>query len=124
MKIKKMVIQIKPDREIFDELKGTWDKLEKGQPVKTTRAVYFESIDAMRKVLTEERLKALHTIKAKRPTSIYALAKLLKRDFKNTHDDVVFLAGAGFIDLKKSKTGRRSATPAVNYERITLEIVV
>ena len=54
--------------------------------------------------------------------SVYELAKLLKRDIKNTHDDVQILAGLGLVDLIKTKEGRERNTPVVNYEKILLEI--
>lgn len=124
MKVKKVVIQIKSDKELFEEVKTVWGKLEKGQAVKKHVGIYFQNLDAMRKVLTEERLKVLRAIRAKRPASIYALAKMLKRDVKNTHDDVAFLAEAGLVDLKKSKAGRSRVAPTVNYAKISLEIPV
>ena len=52
------------------------------------------------------------------------LAKLLKRDIKNTFDDVQFLAQMGLIELKKTREGREKTTPKVNYDRILLEIPV
>ncbi len=124
MKVKKIVIQVKSDKEMFDELKDVWGQLEKGEPAKKREGLYFDSLEAMRKVLTEERLKVLRTIRAKHPASIYALAKMLKRDVKNTHDDVTYLAEVGLIDLKRSKTGRSTVAPSVNYGKIALEILV
>ena len=59
----------------------------------------------MRKVLTEERLRILKTIKKAHPSSIYELAKILERDIKNTFDDVQYLAEVGLIELKKVKSG-------------------
>lgn len=78
----------------------------------------------MRKVLTEERLKILKTIKKEQPSSIYELAKILKRDKKNTFDDVQYLTQVGFIEIKKTKEGREKTTPLVKYDKIFLEIPV
>lgn len=78
----------------------------------------------MRKVLTEERLRILKIIKKDRPTSIYELAKILRRDVKNTFGDVQFLAQAGLVQLRKTKDIRAKTTPEVNYDRILLEITV
>lgn len=124
MKVKKMVIQIKSDKELFDEVKQVVSRLEKGQPVKKRTGLYFEDLDAMRKVLTVERLKVLRTIREKHPASIYALAKLLKRDVKNTHNDVSYLAQIGLVELKRKRSGRGNVAPAVNYGKISLEIPV
>lgn len=54
----------------------------------------------------------------------YVLAKMLKRDVKNTFDDIQFLANVGLIELKKTKEGRERNTPIVNYDKILLEIPV
>jgi predicted transcriptional regulator len=99
-------------------------RTEKGEKVKKQEAVYFENLDAMRKVFTEERLRIVKTIKKEHPSSIYELAKILGRDVKNTFDDVQFLAQAGLVELRKIKKGREKTTPMVKYDKIFLEIEV
>jgi predicted transcriptional regulator len=67
----------------------------------------------------------LHTIKLKKPTSIYNLAKILSRDFKSVSDDVKLLERFGFIDLIAEKTGKRERLkPLVVVDSITIEISV
>ncbi len=124
MKVKNIKISIKSDEELLKEVKEVWSKVEKGEKVKKHEGVSFESLEDMRKVLTEARLKILKTIRKEQPSSIYELAKLLKRDIKNTFVDVQFLAQAGFIELKKVKDGREKTTPLVLYDKILLEIPV
>lgn len=124
MKVKDIKIAIKSKDELFDEIKDVWKNLERGNRVKKHEGISFESIDAMRKLLTEERLRILKTIKKNHPQSIYELAKLLKRDTKNVSDDVYYLRELGLIELKKTKEGREKVTPLVNYDKILLEIAV
>lgn len=124
MKVKNIKIAIKSEDEIFYEVKGVWEKLEKDERVKKHEGISFENLEAMRKVLTEKRLMILKTIKKESPQSIYQLAKMLHRDIKNTFDDVQFLADAGFIELKKTRDGREKTTPTVKYDKILLEIPV
>ena len=124
MRVRDIKISIKSDEDIFKEVKGVWEKIEKGEKVKKHEGISFGSIDDMRKVLTEERLRILKTIKKEHPQSIYELAKMIHRDIKNTFDDVQFLAQAGLVELKKTKDGREKTTPLVNYNRILLEIQV
>lgn len=124
MKVRNIKIAIKSDKELYSEVKDVWEKLEKGEKVKKHEGVSFKSLEAMRKVLTEERLRILKTIKKEHPSSIYELAKLLKRDVKNTFNDVQFLAQAGLIELKKTKDDRERTIPRVNYDKILLEIPV
>ena len=124
MKVKNIKIAIKSDKELFNEIKEVWNKLEKGEKVKKHEGISFANLDVMRRVLTEERLRILKVIKKEHPSSIYALAKILERDIKNTFDDVQYLAEVGLIELKKSKVGREKITPLVNYDKILLEIPV
>lgn len=124
MKVRNIKIAIKSDEELFKEVKEVCEKLEKGEKVKKHEGISFENLDVMRKVLTEERLRILKTIKKEHPSSIYELAKILRRDTKNTFDDVQYLAQVGFIEIKKTKKGREKATPIVKYDKILLEIPV
>jgi predicted transcriptional regulator len=124
MRVKNIKIAIKGEKELFDEVKEVWRKLERGEKVKKHEAIYFESLGAMRKVLTEERLRIVKIIKKEHPASIYALAKILGRDVKNTFDDIQFLAEAGLVELRKTKDVREKTTPEVNYDKILLEISV
>lgn len=124
MRVRNIKIAIKSDEELFKEVKEVCEKLEKGEKVKKHEGISFENLDVMRKVLTEERLRILKTIKKEHPSSIYELAKILRRDIKNTFDDVQYLAQVGFIEIKKTKEGREKATPIVKYDKILLEIPV
>ena len=124
MKVRDIRISIKSEEDLFNEVKGVWKRLEKGESMKRHEGISFENTEAMRKVLSEERLRILKTIKREHPKSIYELAKLLRRDIKNTFDDVQFLAQIGLVELKKTREGREKTTPKVNYDRILLEIPV
>ena len=67
----------------------------------------FEGLETLRKLLSNEKARILHTIKIKKPSSIYELAKILKRDFKSVSDDIKLLDKFGFIDLVSEKSGKR-----------------
>lgn len=67
----------------------------------------FEGLSALRKLLSNQRARLLHVIKTKKPGSIYALAKLLSRDFKSVFDDIKLLERFGFVELTAEKTGNR-----------------
>ncbi len=124
MRVRDVRVSIKTKEDLFNEVKEVWGRLERGGQIKKHEGISFENIEAMRKILSEERLRILKTIKKEHPKSIYELAKFLKRDIKNTFDDVQFLAQIGLIELKKIKEGREKTIPKVNYDRILLEIPV
>ena len=124
MKVRDVRVSIKSKEGLLNEVKGVWKKIERGGSMKRHERISFENTEAMRKILSEGRLRILKTIKKEHPKSIYELAKLLGRDIKNTFDDVQFLAQIGLIELKKTREGREKSTPKVNYDRILLEIPV
>jgi predicted transcriptional regulator len=124
MRVRDIRVSIKTKEDLFNEVKEVWGRLEREEKIKKHEGISFENIEAMRKILSEERLRILKTIKKEHPKSIYELAKLLNRDIKNTFNDVQFLAQIGLIELKKTKEGREKTIPKVNYDRILLEIPV
>jgi predicted transcriptional regulator len=77
--------------------------------------ISVESWDVLAKVMSPLRLQLMSLIYSRKPSSIAALAKLAKRDFKNVHEDVNFLASVGFVELKKVG---RSMTPIANVSGI------
>ena len=124
MRVKNIKIAIKSEKELFDEVKGVWKKVQRREKVRKNEAVYFENFEAMRKILTDERMRILKVIKTEHPASIYELAKKLRRDIKNTFNNVQFLAQAGLVELKKTTDLRERTVPEVNYDKILLEIQV
>jgi predicted transcriptional regulator len=124
MKIKKIDIGIKGLKESLGDFADTWKKLEAGKRVKKEEGIYFESVDAMRAVLTNKRLLILKTIKEKEPGSVYELAKLLNRDLKNISQDIKLLAEVGLVTLEKIEKEKKRIVPHVDYSKILLEIPV
>ena len=85
----------------------------------------FEGISTLRKLLSNERARMLHLLKIKKPLSIYALAKMLGRDFKSVSNDIKLLERFGFIEMIAEKTGKRNRLRpilAVNEIHIKLKI--
>ena len=61
VKVKNITIRIRDLKEALDEAKEVMKKLERGKKVEKHDGITFESLEAMRKVLTGERLKILKT---------------------------------------------------------------
>ena len=66
----------------------------------------FESLDAVKSVLTDNRLNLWRAIRDKKPASISELAKMVGRGFREVHRDVQLLEEFELISLKKTK-GKR-----------------
>ena len=122
-----MRISIKPTEQFNREIVETFKAIEEGRAVPQGPEISFASLDVFRQFFTEKRLEMLHVIRHRRPGSVYALAKLLKRDFKSVHADLKRLAQLGLVRVRRQKAktpkGYR-AVPVVGYDRIILEMAV
>jgi predicted transcriptional regulator len=121
MKNKK--IKIKTKNEFFRDVLGVAKNLDRSKKPQHLRGEYFESLEAVRNVLTEKRLELWRAIRDRQPNSLLELSKLVNRDFKSVHRDVSVLVSVGLIELKKSK-GLRGYTqkPASLADALTLEV--
>jgi len=124
MKVKKIDIGIKGLKESLKDFAETWKKLEAGKKVKKEEGIYFDSIDTMRAVLTNKRLQILKVIREQKPSSVYELAKILRRDLKNINQDLKLLSDIGLVTLEKTETDKKRVIPHVDYSKILLEIPV
>ena len=124
MKTKKIKVQIKSLDNALKEFTDSAKKIQQRKSISTRhKNIYLADAETARALFTEERLKIIHLLKSKKPKSIYALAKLLKRDFKNVYHDVSFLAQLGILAIEKSKTGRKEKKPSLLCDKILFEMV-
>ncbi len=108
----------------MEDWAAIFEKARKGQKVARSQGIYFTSLEAMRKILTEKRLELLHSIKEKEPESVYELSKMVKRDIKNVNEDLELLKSIGLVSMTRARKGRQRVIPRVNYDKIQLEIGV
>ena len=104
----------------------TFRALQAGQRVARHAGVYFSSIEAVRNLLTRNRLALLRTIRVRRPGSIYELAKTVKRDLKNVQQDLRILEEYGLIRMTPARgAGRRPVKiPEAPFDKITLKVAI
>jgi len=124
MRVKRVKIGIKRFEEVLEGVKETMKKIERGEKVKERRGYYFENLAAFRRALTEKRLEVLHVIKREKPSSVYELAKLLKRDVKNVTQDLEYLKQIGLVEIRRTKEKQERNIPEVKYDKIDLQIAV
>jgi predicted transcriptional regulator len=121
MKIKKIFVGVRPLDDILKEAGETFEQLTKGKSVKHKRAIYFTNLKEMRRVLTERRLEILKTIRDRKPSSIYELARMVDRDLKNVLQDLSYLQELGIVAI--TETGVKKV-PHFDYDRISIEVAV
>tara|TARA_B100000315_G_C14293058_1_gene458305 strand:- start:62 stop:421 length:360 start_codon:yes stop_codon:yes gene_type:complete len=85
----------------------------------------LEGLSTIRKLLSNERAKILHSIKVKKPGSIYQLAKFLGRDFKSVSEDVKLLERFDLIEMVSEKTGNRERLkPIITTDTINISLKI
>ncbi len=124
MNVKKIDIGIKGLAESLKDFSEAWKKISSGKKVRKEEGIYFDSIDTMRAVLTNNRLLILKTIRERKPGSVYELAKILNRDLKNVNQDLKMLSEVGLVTLEKTEADKKRVVPHVDYAKILLEIPV
>jgi len=83
----------------------------------------FSDVKLLRNLLTNEKSRILYILKHKSPKSIYALAKLLGRDFKSVREDIKVLERFGFIEFHAERTGKReSLKPVLIIDKLQIII--
>jgi predicted transcriptional regulator len=125
--MKTATFSIRPLREVADDLTKVFDAVRTGRhvPKGSRDEVGFTSIEAARNFLTRERLALLRTIRTRHPSSLYMLAKMAKRDFKNVQQDIEILQRHGLVRISKESRGKRKVkVPQVPFEEIALKIAI
>ena len=120
--MKTFEIQIQSKAEANREFAEAFKNAQAGKKVPAKIGTFFASLDAVRNLLTEKRMELLHQVKTKRPRSIYQLAKLTGRNFKNVYDDVQTLKKYGLIHFGKAvqKSRKPSRSVSVPYGDINI----
>ncbi len=85
-------IEISSPDESMRQFADAWHKIEHGEAVEPFYSVGFESMAELISTLTPKRWELIERLHHEGPMSIYALAKLLQRDYKNVHTDVKALS--------------------------------
>ena len=80
----------------------------KKEPEKKATRARFGELNLVRSIITPEKMRLLREIKESNPSSIYELAKSLKRDIKSVRNDLKKLEDVGFIELNYIKKSRKS----------------
>jgi len=106
MALKTIRIKIKGIEQSLDDAVAVMKAISKGKRPKPKRGDYFESLEAARSVLTENRLSLLRAIRLNKPESVAELARIVKRDFKHVHGDVELLQSLGLVKSNQNKQGK------------------
>jgi len=114
---KNIRVEIRGEEESAHEFVKAWRRAEAGEPAEEpAEHLYFQDLGTLLQVLTPRRLELLKSLHDAGPESVRALAKRLKRDYKNVHRDVQALEQAGLLVRTADK---RLSAP---WEKVVAEI--
>ncbi|HYL89825.1 MAG TPA: MarR family transcriptional regulator [Burkholderiales bacterium] len=85
-------------RDALDRFEAAWNRRAEGRKLDRLRVLSLEDLPLLARTLTPARWELLDRLRESGPASIYQLAKLLGRDYKNVHTDVSALARVGLIE--------------------------
>jgi len=95
---KQIKLEVKGERESAREFVEAWNRAERGMaPEPPVDRLYFRDLGTLLKFLTPKRLEALKVLHEKGPMSVRALAKSLRRDYKNVYRDMQTMERAGLV---------------------------
>lgn len=117
MKIKKIIVEIKPLKETLKEFAETYSKLKKGHKIASKKSLSFSDVDTFRQFFSRKRMELLKLIKHASPGSIYKLAQLSDREYKNVHDDVTLLQKLGLVT-------KNADNIKVEFDKLLVEVEV
>ena len=106
-----------------DSIKKDWKAALRGKKKAIQKdEVIFTAIETLARIFAKTRMQVLRTIILEKPNSIYELAKMVDRDFKNVHSDVKLLSEIGLIDLKETTDARKGLRPVAKFSGIELDL--
>jgi len=113
---KTLYVRVSSPADALDRFEAAWH-LASGRPRPAPLAVLsFADLPLLMKNLSPARWELLQRLKAAGPLSIFALAKLLKRDYKNVHTDVARLFELNLVE--KNQEGK----VGVSWQAIRAEL--
>jgi predicted transcriptional regulator len=122
MSARRLNIAIRASAERSKALREAFRRVALGDRIAQTPGLYFESVEELRRILTEKRLSLLLVIARDRPASVRELAGAAGRDYKNVSSDVALLERLGLVRLKASRGKGRAQAPTVPYDEIRVTI--
>lgn len=95
---KVLELRIGDARDALDRFEAAWNRRNEGRKLERLRVLSLADLPLLLKTLTPARWELVHRLREAGPVSIYQLARLLRRDYKNVHTEVTALERIGLIE--------------------------
>ncbi len=108
----------------LENVKREWKEalVGKRKSIQKDDEIIFANLEAVARIFSKNRMEILRAVIHEKPQSIYELAKILGKDFKNVHTDVKLLVDIGLIELKNAGTGRKGLVPLSRFSGFELDL--
>lgn len=101
---KKLIVKVSSLEDSLANFNNAWERAEKNEKFATPIEILsFENTSTLMKALSPKRIELLKILHALGTTSIRQLAKELRRDYSNVHQDVKALNQIGVILESEAK---------------------
>jgi predicted transcriptional regulator len=114
--LKTLYVRVSAQDDALDRFEAAWHLASGRKPPEPLALLSFADLPLLTKNLTPARWDLLKHLAKAGPMTVYALAKLLERDYKNVHTDVARLTELGLIE----KTG--DALVRVAWDAVRAEL--
>ena len=94
---KTLYVGVSAQDDALDRFEAAWHLASGRKPPAPLALLSFADLPLLVKTLTPARWDLLQRLAKGGPVTVYALAKLLERDYKNVHTDVAQLISLGLI---------------------------
>jgi len=95
---KTLYVRVSGRDDALDRFEAAWHLASGRKPPEPLALLSFADLPLLVKTLTPARWDLLGRLAKAGPMTVYALAKLLERDYKNVHTDVSRLVELGLIE--------------------------
>ena len=112
---KTLYVRVSAQDDALDRFEAAWHLASGRKAPEPLAILSFADLPLLAKNLTPARWQLLKRLKAAGPLTIFALAKLLERDYKNVHTDVSRLIDLKLVE-KDSNSQVRVAWESVRAE--------
>jgi len=113
---KKLYVGVSAVPDALDRFEAAWHLASGRKPPAPLALLSFADLPLLVKTLTPARWALLKQLKSAGPQTIFALAKLLERDYKNVHTDVSRLLDLNLVE--KNQEGQVS----VSWQAVRAEL--
>ena len=114
-----LYVTVKSDEAFLDDAGSAVEALAAGDSVEWTNELSFPSIEMLFREFTPKKIELLQAVTEKQPESISQTAKIVGRDVKNIHQNLVELAQLDVIEFVENGQAKQ---PVARYNSLRIDV--